>query len=126
MFCRVGRITDSIPIDKYTGNKRGFSFVCFSIKQDAERDISMMIGRSWGGNRILVNLARPLQDSSPSSNAQSLPAPLSTPRVDCMSPSKHSHISSVEESFLKALLEGVAPSHSPAEEAWTLFNGSVH
>lgn len=50
MFCRVGRIVDSfIPVEKSSGNKRGFAFKHFGTKEGANRAVAEGNGRSWGG-----------------------------------------------------------------------------
>lgn len=123
MFYRVRRIADPfIPTDKNTGNKRGFAFVRFSVKEVADRAISMINGRSWGGKWIPINQAHPLQEPSTSSpTAQPPPAPLSI-----WSPRCHSQASLLGGVFSKSFARVVAPSHSSTKEAWTTFNGSVN
>lgn len=59
MFCRVGRIIDSLPVDWNTRKRRGFGFVKFKTKKEVLETIDMAKGRSWGGRRITVNMARP-------------------------------------------------------------------
>lgn len=59
MFCRAGRIVDSfIPLDRNFGQLRGFAFVLFATKIEANRAIEMATSRSWGGRRIVVSLSK--------------------------------------------------------------------
>lgn len=47
-FCRDCKILDSfIPLDKISGKKRGFAFVCFGSFQEAKIAMEMALGRSW-------------------------------------------------------------------------------
>lgn len=64
MFYRAGRIVDVfLPRDKSNERVRGFAFVMFVTGKETDRAIDMASGRSWGGRRILVNLARFLSSS---------------------------------------------------------------
>lgn len=59
MFCKAGRIVDSfIPIDRSSGKTRGFGFVRFGMEKEELAAIDMAKGRSWGGRRIVVSIAR--------------------------------------------------------------------
>lgn len=59
MFARAGKVTDSfLPMDRCTGKKRGFGFVRFRTVQEALTAVDLTKGRSWGGRRINVNMAR--------------------------------------------------------------------
>lgn len=59
LFYRSGRIVDIfLPGFRPSGNLRGFVFVRFPTYREAELAIQMAEGRSWGGRRIKVNLAR--------------------------------------------------------------------
>lgn len=49
-----------ILVDRRTGKKRGIGFLRFKSKQEALSAIALAQGRSWGGRRISVTLARPL------------------------------------------------------------------
>lgn len=54
MFCRAGLIADIfIPIDHTSGRKQGSVFVRFAHKWQ----VDLVSGRSWGGQRIVPNLA---------------------------------------------------------------------
>lgn len=60
MFCRSGRIVDSfLSMDKVLGQKRGFAFVRFGTKEEANGDVAEGNGRSWRDKRIQVNLSKP-------------------------------------------------------------------
>lgn len=59
MFCRAGRIVDIfIPINKVSGLSRCCAFVRFTRQNEAERAEEMAKGRSWGGRKLQVNMAR--------------------------------------------------------------------
>lgn len=45
LFFRAGRIVDiSIPIEKETRESRGFAFVCFVTRREAERTVDLVDG----------------------------------------------------------------------------------
>lgn len=59
MFSRAGRLPDNInPTDKPSGKKRGFAFICFRSRLEAERSIDLAQGQYWGGCRIHVQNSR--------------------------------------------------------------------
>lgn len=59
MFYQAGRIVDIfLPKDCSSGKTRGFASVRFASPMEADRAIEMAMGRSWGGQRIQVNMAR--------------------------------------------------------------------
>lgn len=59
MFCRAGKIVDVfLPWNPSSGKIRGFAFVRFGSLLEADRAISLAVGRSWGGRKILVNMAK--------------------------------------------------------------------
>lgn len=67
MFERYGDIGDvHIPRDRHTRQSRGFGFVRFVSKRDADYAVSKMDGRYVDGREIRVSFAkydRPIDDS---------------------------------------------------------------
>lgn len=58
MFYRAGKIIDSfLPVDQ-EGRKWGFAFVRFATCWEAEKAVNLAVGRSQGGRKLQVNLAR--------------------------------------------------------------------
>lgn len=58
MFYRARRIGDIfIPLDQSIRKNRGFAFICFTARREADRAIELAMGRSWGGKKIRANLA---------------------------------------------------------------------
>ncbi|MBI1853574.1 MAG: RNA-binding protein [Planctomycetes bacterium] len=58
---RVNIVTDP------TGNPRGFAFVDFTKKEDADRAIAELNGSSMGGRQLNVSEARPRQSGAAAS-----------------------------------------------------------
>lgn len=58
-FERFGDITDVyIPKDHYTGQSRGFAFVRYSERRDAEDAVDAMDGKEVNGREVSVQFAR--------------------------------------------------------------------
>lgn len=57
-FIRYGQVEFvNIPVNRYTGRARGFGFVTFSSKEDAERAMDLN-GSEFRGRQIQVNFAK--------------------------------------------------------------------
>jgi len=57
-FAQYGEVESvNIPINRYTGKARGFGFVSFNSKQDAERAMALH-GTEFKGRQIQVNFAK--------------------------------------------------------------------
>jgi cold-inducible RNA-binding protein len=57
-FARFGQVEFvNIPINRYTGRARGFGFVTFGTKEDAERAMTLN-GSEFKGRQIQVNFAK--------------------------------------------------------------------
>lgn len=57
-FARYGQVEFvNIPINRYTGRARGFGFVTFNSKDDAERAMALN-GSEFRGRQIQVNFAK--------------------------------------------------------------------
>ncbi len=61
IFSEFGDITEATVIkDKYSGRSKGFGFVTFAEKADAERAVSEMDGKEVEGRALKVNEAKPM------------------------------------------------------------------
>ena len=73
-FSTVGSVSYlSLPTDRETGRPRGFAFVEFSDRAQAEEAIRQFNNQLFMGRPLVVNEARPREDRPPSS-APSRPA----------------------------------------------------
>lgn len=69
VFERCGDVGDIyIPRDRYTRESRGFAFVRFYDKRDAEDALEAMDGRKLDGRELRVQMARYGRPTSPSNN----------------------------------------------------------
>ena len=67
-FSKAGAVTNtSIITDKMTGRSRGFGFVEMENDSDAQKAIEMWNGQDFGGRRLTVNEARPMEARAPRS-----------------------------------------------------------
>ncbi|XXG82970.1 hypothetical protein AAC387_Pa10g0840 [Persea americana] len=67
MFVMADKVIDSfIPTDRSSEKQKGFGFVRFKSEKEAFLGLELASGRSWGGRRILVDLARPRTENSSS------------------------------------------------------------
>lgn len=63
-FAEAGEIQDAVIItDKYSGRSKGFGFVQFNTDEEAQKAIEMFNGKDLNGRNIVVNVARPREDS---------------------------------------------------------------
>ena len=61
-FAQAGAVTSTtIIIDKMTGRSRGFGFVEMGSDEDAQKAIEMWNGKDFGGRKLTVNEAKPLE-----------------------------------------------------------------
>jgi RNA recognition motif-containing protein len=64
VFSKYASVVSATVInDKQTGRSRGFGFVEMSDAAEAEKAISEMNGADVDGRKIIVNEARPREDS---------------------------------------------------------------
>ena len=69
LFSQAGEVVSVfIPMDRETGRPRGFAFVEMGDDAMAEKAISMFQGTEYGGRRIAVNKARPMEERAPRGN----------------------------------------------------------
>jgi RNA recognition motif-containing protein len=65
-FAKAGAVvSSSIIIDKMTGRSRGFGFVEMGSDDDAQKAIEMWNGQDFGGRKLTVNEAKPLEARPP-------------------------------------------------------------
>jgi RNA recognition motif-containing protein len=78
LFSKAGQVTHlSIPIDRETGKRRGFAFIEFAEKAQADEAIRIFSNQAFKGRNLIVNEARaresrPQTSSSMSSSARGL------------------------------------------------------
>ena len=67
-FGQFGAVTDVyVAMDKMTGRPRGFGFVTMENKEDADKAIEGLHGKSHDGRDLTVNEAKPREDRPPRS-----------------------------------------------------------
>ncbi len=65
-FAQAGSVTSTtIIVDKMTGRSRGFGFVEMGSDEDAQKAIEMWNGKDFGGRKLTVNEAKPLEARPP-------------------------------------------------------------
>lgn len=65
-FAQAGTVTSSsIIMDKMTGRSRGFGFIEMASDEDAQKAIEMWNGKDFGGRKLTVNEAKPLEARPP-------------------------------------------------------------
>ncbi len=65
-FAKAGAVVSaSIIMDKMTGRSRGFGFVEMNSDDDAQKAIEMWNGQDFGGRKLTVNEAKPLEARAP-------------------------------------------------------------
>jgi cold-inducible RNA-binding protein len=65
-FAQAGTVTSSsIIMDKMTGRSRGFGFIEMASDEDAQKAIEMWNGKDFGGRKLTVNEAKPLESRPP-------------------------------------------------------------
>ena len=68
-FAQCGEVEEaSILMDKITGRSRGFGFVTMKEDADAEKAIEKWNGADFGGRKLTVNEARPMEARAPRSD----------------------------------------------------------
>jgi RNA recognition motif-containing protein len=65
-FAQTGAVVSaSIITDKMTGRSRGFGFVEMASDDDAQKAIENWNGKDFGGRKLTVNEAKPLEARPP-------------------------------------------------------------
>ena len=68
-FGKAGSVASaSIIMDKMTGRSRGFGFIEMENDADAQKAIEMWNGQDFGGRKLTVNEAKPMEPRAPRSN----------------------------------------------------------
>jgi len=67
-FAQAGAVASAtIIMDKMSGRSKGFGFVEMDNDGDADKAISMFNGQDFGGRKLTVNEARPMEARPPRS-----------------------------------------------------------
>lgn len=67
-FSQAGAVASAtIIVDKMTGRSRGFGFVEMANDEDAQKAIELWNGKDFGGRKLTVNEAKPLEPRAPRS-----------------------------------------------------------
>jgi len=65
LFAQHGTVTSAKVItDKFTGRSKGFAFVEYEKDEEADKAIEALNGSDLGGRKIIVNVARPMEERS--------------------------------------------------------------
>lgn len=65
-FSKFGEVTEvSIITDKFSGRSKGFGFVTFAKKEDADKAVSEMDSKDFQGRAIKVSIAKPIDPDRP-------------------------------------------------------------
>jgi cold-inducible RNA-binding protein len=69
-FSKVGAVASvTILMDRMTGRSRGFGFVEMENDADAEKAIDTWNGKDFGGRKLTVNEAKPMEARAPRSQS---------------------------------------------------------
>ena len=62
-FSQVGSVNSvNLMLDKMTGKSRGFAFVEFANREDADKAIEQFHNKDFQGRALTVNIARPREE----------------------------------------------------------------
>jgi len=80
LFSKAGQVTNlSIPVDRETGKRRGFAFIEFAEKAQADEAIRIFSNQPFKGRNLIVNEAR-ARESRPYSSSPMNSSPRGGPR----------------------------------------------
>ena len=66
LFSQPGEVVSATVImDKFSGRRKGFGFVEMSSDEEADKAIQMLNGQDVEGRKIVVNVARPMEEREP-------------------------------------------------------------
>lgn len=66
MFEKFGEITEATVIkDKFSGRSKGFGFVTFASKENADKAVAEMNEKEMEGRQLKVNEAKPMDPDAP-------------------------------------------------------------
>lgn len=64
MFSEFGDIVDAVVItDRGSGRSKGFGFVEYAKKEDAQKAVDAMADKELEGRKLVVNFARPAREA---------------------------------------------------------------
>lgn len=67
LFSQVGKVASlNLITDKFSGQSKGFAFVEMSTDEEADKVIEKFNNYEFDGRKIVVNVARPMEDRSQS------------------------------------------------------------
>lgn len=67
-FEQTGSVSSAVVIqDRYSGRSKGFGFVEMPNDGDAAKAIESLNGKDFGGRKLVVNEARPMEERRPRS-----------------------------------------------------------
>ena len=63
LFAKFGEVAEATVIsDKYSGRSKGFGFVTFASKENADAAVAEMNGKELEGRAIKVSEAKPMEE----------------------------------------------------------------
>jgi cold-inducible RNA-binding protein len=63
-FAKAGKVDSAVVItDRRSGRSKGFGFVEMSTEEEAKKAVEMFNGKDFQGRSIVVNEARPREES---------------------------------------------------------------
>ena len=63
LFAKFGEVAEATVIsDKYSGRSKGFGFVTFASKENADAAVSEMNGKEIEGRALKVSEAKPMEE----------------------------------------------------------------
>src|SRR3990167_10535311 len=66
MFTQFGAVVScNVITDKFTGRSKGFGFVEMENDEEADKAIQSLNGKDLEGRKIVVNVARPMEERPP-------------------------------------------------------------
>lgn len=66
IFSQAGSVVSATVImDKYSGKSKGFGFVEMATDAEADKATQMLNGQDVEGRKIIVNVARPMEERPP-------------------------------------------------------------
>ena len=69
MFSKHGSVTSAKVItDKFTGRSKGFGFIEYANDEEADKAIAALDGSDLEGRKIIVNVARPMEERTSGPN----------------------------------------------------------
>lgn len=71
-FAKFGKVSScDVIIDKFTNKSKGFGFVTMEVDEEADKAIEALNDTELDGRKIVVNIAKPREESSGYDNRSS-------------------------------------------------------